>query len=176
MNSAKYLIMEPFVIFLLAMEPYTKKLKCLVISNDDKMPQDRKIIKILVAIDGSENSMRAVDYAIKLALGLKADVIALHVTPTGRDHPEEYVAKILKQEKDYLDKIAKKFVTSEINLDMEVIRGELAVVDQITDYAEKNDIDLIVIGIRSVSEFRYMLGSTASGVVVNAPCPVLVVK
>ena len=176
MNSAKYLIMEPFLIFLLAMEPNTKELKCLDISNDDKMPQDRKIIKILVAIDGSENSMRAVDYAIKLALGLKADVIALHVAPTGRDHPKEYVAKILKQEKDYLDKIAKKFVTSEINLDMEVIRGESAVVDQITDYAEKNDIDLIVIGIRSVSEFRYMLGSTASGVVVNAPCPVLVVK
>jgi nucleotide-binding universal stress UspA family protein len=36
---------------------------------------------------------------------------------------------------------------------MEVIREESTVVDQITEYAEKNDIDLIVIGIRSVSEF-----------------------
>lgn len=140
------------------------------------MTHDRKIVKILVAIDGSENSMRAVDYAIKLALGLKSDVIALHVAPTGNEYSEEYIEKVLKQEKDYVDKIAKKFVTSEINLDMEVLRGKSTVVDQITEYAEKNDIDLIVIGIRSVSEFRYMLGSTASGVVVNAPCPVLVVK
>lgn len=35
-NSAKYLIIELFVIFLLGIELYTKKLKCHVLSNDDK--------------------------------------------------------------------------------------------------------------------------------------------
>ena len=40
------------------------------------MSQDSKISNILVAVDGSENSIKAADYAIKLALGLHGRVIA----------------------------------------------------------------------------------------------------
>jgi nucleotide-binding universal stress UspA family protein len=45
------------------------------------MSQDLKISKLLVAVDGSENSMRAVDYTIKLAPRLDVGIIALHVIP-----------------------------------------------------------------------------------------------
>jgi len=51
------------------------------------------------------------------------------------------------------------------------------VVKKIVEYAEKQDVDLIVIGTRGMSGIkRTLLGSTASGVVTYAQCPVLVVK
>jgi nucleotide-binding universal stress UspA family protein len=140
------------------------------------MYKDLKINRILIAVDGSENSKRAGDYAIKLGLELHADVMALHVIPAGKQFPEENLAKGTKHDYAYLDKIAEQSVSAGVDLEIEIIRAQSSVVNEITEYADKKNIDLILIGIRSVSEFRFMLGSTASGVVVNAPCPVLVVK
>jgi nucleotide-binding universal stress UspA family protein len=138
--------------------------------------QDLKINKILVAVDGSENSKRAGVYAIKLALELRANVIAIHVIPAGKYHREENLEKGTEHDYAYLDKIAEQSVSAGVDLEIETIRAQSSVINEITEYADKKNIDLVVIGIRSVSEFRFMLGSTASGVVVNAPCPVLVVK
>jgi len=140
------------------------------------MYKDLKINRILVAVDGSENSKRAGDYAIKLGLELRADIMALHVIPSGKHFPEVNLAKGTKHDYAYLDKIAEQSVSAGVDLGIEIIRAQSSVVNEITEYADKKNIDLILIGIRSVSEFRFMLGSTASGVVVNAPCPVLVVK
>jgi nucleotide-binding universal stress UspA family protein len=140
------------------------------------MYKDLKINRILVAVDGSENSKRAGEYAIKIGQELSADVMALHIVPAGKYLPEQNLEKGTKHDYAYLDKISEQSVSAGVNLKTETIKAESSVVDEITGYAEKEDIDLIVIGIRSVSEFRFMLGSTATGVVVNAPCPVLVVK
>jgi nucleotide-binding universal stress UspA family protein len=140
------------------------------------MNEDLKINKILVAVDGSENSKRAGEYAIKIGQELSADVMALHIVPAGKYLPEQNLEKGTKHDYAYLDRISEQSVSAGVNLKTETIKAESSVVDEITGYAEKENIDLVVIGIRSVSEFRFMLGSTATGVVVNAPCPVLVVK
>lgn len=154
-----------------------KEIKVLRTTNSRRdMNTDLKIARILVAVDGSENSKRAGGYAIKLGLELRADVIALHVVPAGKHFPEENLDKGTKHDYAYLDKIAEQSISAGVDLEIEIIRAESPVVNEIVEYADKKNIDLIIVGIRSVSEFRFMLGSTATGVVVNAPCPVLVVK
>ena len=141
------------------------------------MYKDIQIKRILVAVDGSENSKRAGDYAIKLGQELDAEIIALHVIPTGKYIEEGNLKKGTKYDYAYLDKIGEESISAEAKLEIEILRAtRSSVVDEIIDYRNKKNIDLIVIGIRSISDFRFMLGSTASGVVVNAPCPVLVVK
>jgi nucleotide-binding universal stress UspA family protein len=140
------------------------------------MYKDLKINKILVTVDGSENSKRAGDYAIKMGQELSADVIALHIVPAGKYFPEQNLEKGTRHDYAYLDKISEQSDSAGVDLKTAIIKAKSSVVDEITEYAEKENIDLIVIGIRSISEFRFMLGSTATGVVVNAPCPVLVVK
>jgi nucleotide-binding universal stress UspA family protein len=134
------------------------------------------INRIVVAVDGSENSKRAGSYAIKLGVELHADVIAVHIVPAGKKFPEENLEKGTRHDYAYLDNIAEESISADVDLEIEIIRAQSSVIDEIVAYANKKNIDLIVIGIRSVSEFRFMLGSTATGVVVNAPCPVLVVK
>ncbi|MGZ5490316.1 MAG: universal stress protein [Nitrososphaeraceae archaeon] len=58
-----------------------------------------------------------------------------------------------------------------------VILTGIAVYGEIIQYAEKENIDLIVIGTRGRSGVKkLLLGSTASGVVTYADCPVLVTK
>jgi nucleotide-binding universal stress UspA family protein len=58
-----------------------------------------------------------------------------------------------------------------------VILTGVAVYGEIIQYAEKENIELIVIGTRGKSGFKkLLLGSTASGVVTYANCPVLVTK
>jgi len=63
-------------------------------------------------------------------------------------------------------------IVTTINLSSDVILSNKSVVAEIVDYAENNNIDLLVIGTRGRSGVR----SVASGVVTYAHCPVLVIK
>jgi nucleotide-binding universal stress UspA family protein len=57
------------------------------------------------------------------------------------------------------------------------IIGSLSTVGGIVAFAEKDNVDLIVIGTRGRSGFtKLLLGSVALGVVTYAHCPVKVVK
>jgi nucleotide-binding universal stress UspA family protein len=50
-------------------------------------------------------------------------------------------------------------------------------IDEVVDYAESNNIGLIVVGTRGRSGFKkLLLGSVASYIVTYAHCPVMVVK
>jgi nucleotide-binding universal stress UspA family protein len=100
------------------------------------MSQDLKISKILVAVDGSDNSMRTVDYAIKLALRFDVDLIALHVAPGGKYNSEEDL-KYTKREYSYLDKIGQKSVTAGVKPEIDVIKATSSVVNEITQYTDK---------------------------------------
>jgi nucleotide-binding universal stress UspA family protein len=64
-----------------------------------------------------------------------------------------------------------------IKVTTKVILTGIAVYGEIIHYAEKENIELIVIGTRGRSGIKkLLLGSTASGVVTYADCPVLVTK
>jgi nucleotide-binding universal stress UspA family protein len=57
------------------------------------------------------------------------------------------------------------------------IEKSMSVEGTIVDYAEQENIDLIVVGTKGRSGFtKLLLGSVASKVVTYAHCPVLVVK
>jgi nucleotide-binding universal stress UspA family protein len=152
-----------------------------------------KFSKILVTVDGSNESMDAADYAI--AMAKKEDnntqLIALHVLFSqlgyaystnlfGLVTPSS-INELLKDAKheaqQWFDKIKEKMYENDIQLKTEVVVSSTSVVAAIVDYAEHENVDLIVIGSRGRSGFKkLLLGSTASGVVTYATCPVLVVK
>ena len=77
----------------------------------------------------------------------------------------------------HLDEVKQKAFKNNIDIKTDIIIGKTSVVKSIVEYAEEHKIDLIVVGTRGMSGIKKMLlGSTASGVVTYAHCPVMVVK
>jgi nucleotide-binding universal stress UspA family protein len=141
----------------------------------------------MVAIDGSEHSLKAAEYALEIAKSFGAQLYAVTVTYV----PESYHLKqedVLSQSKEihdnsmedaktWLEKFNQKSKEDNIQLKTELISSHRPVDYVILEYAEKNNIDLIVVGTRGRSGFKkLLLGSIASSVVTYAHCPVMVVK
>ena len=154
---------------------------------------EKKLSRILVAIDGSQASLDSADYAIMLAKQHNSQLILLHVL-----HPVEYYSSLQffevqqpqdsrvlieqakKEANKWFDDIKKKIEENSLEKQIKIettIIVSTTIVDSILDYAEDNDIDLIVIGTRGRSGIKkLLLGRTASGVVIYISCPVTVFK
>lgn len=141
--------------------------------------------KILVAVDGSEASVEAAKYATQIANKYKSDLVVLYVilsdiTIFGPDAPSHI--NVLKQQgQDILDRVKEVSIDSALHNDQTRVRLELigspSAVSGIVGFAEKEMVELIVIGTRGRSGFKkLLLGSVASGVVNYSHCPVLIVK
>ena len=145
--------------------------------------------KNLVAMDGSELSMKAADYAIAIAKREddNAEIIALHVihseikylysTLIASSIRETVIEAAKQTAQKWLSKVRQKADENNVKLKTEFIVDPTSIVGAIVDYAERENIDLIVVGSRGLSGFKkLLLGSIASGVVTYAHCPVMVVK
>jgi nucleotide-binding universal stress UspA family protein len=75
-----------------------------------------------------------------------------------------------------LNKVNRKATEKNIQIKSEII-ASINIAGGIVDYAQQNNIDLIVIGTRGSSGFKkLLLGSVASDTITYAHCPVMVVK
>jgi nucleotide-binding universal stress UspA family protein len=136
--------------------------------------------KILVATDGSKNSLAAAEEAIKIARSMGSSVYAVYVVDTSvlnsasLGEGESFIYSSLKDEgTKAVDQI--KSMASGVRVETQVIEGKPA--SAITDFASKNGIDLIVVGSQGKSKIEaLLLGSVADRVLRTAACPVLVVK
>jgi nucleotide-binding universal stress UspA family protein len=140
------------------------------------LPFDR----ILVAIDGSQGSQRALAKAIELAGVTGASLTALAV-----EGPlPAYAATIgevdeVRREKDsFFGAVAasarEQAEAAGVDLEIEVRPGHAA--ELITRHARDIHADLVVVGHKGHFLNDYLLGSTADRVAHHAHCPVMIVK
>jgi nucleotide-binding universal stress UspA family protein len=143
-------------------------------------------------MDGSEPSFHAAILANNIAKKFNSEIIVLYVVVspsnyeyanlTGLVTPKQIdmIIRNAKDEaKDWFDKIENivKEGNPDVKLTLKVIVTEIALYGEVIQFAEQENIDLIVIGTRGRSGVKkLLLGSTASGVLKNANCPVLVTK
>jgi nucleotide-binding universal stress UspA family protein len=147
--------------------------------------------KLLVAVDGSGQSMIAARTAIDIAEKYGTELIVLHVispdvrygyledliTPGLPAGLRDVVLLATEKGQKYLDEVKRYASDSKLQIQTEVLIAARSVVKEIVEYAEEHKIDLIVVGTRGTSGIKKMLlGSTASGLVTYAHCPVLVVR
>ncbi|PWU79587.1 MAG: universal stress protein [Candidatus Nitrosopolaris wilkensis] len=141
--------------------------------------------KILVPIDGSECSLNAAKYAIKVAKDENADLFCIHViasVPYGyASSPpaiDQYFKDIEEKAQSWFDKVRDMAKNEGIlELKTETFTDVKSVIGSIIDYATSRDVDLIVIGTRGRTGLkRFLMGSVANGVVQHAHCPVLLVR
>jgi nucleotide-binding universal stress UspA family protein len=146
------------------------------------------IKRILVAVDGSNPSFNASNFAIDLAKRFDAQLVVLHVIdPKYREleiaispRPgrfKEFEKKVLKDAEKIVDTVRQKAVKMNVNVKSDAIHGFTSIFKDVVDYAKVNGVDVIVIGSRGMTGFKKLLvGSVASGVVTYSHCSVIVVK
>lgn len=161
----------------------------------NKLESTKKTInKILVAVDGSDKSLEAADYALSIASMMEhAELIILNVLETEpwyygesaygwatEDKLRKVYADERQERQSMLDKIkekAEKIGSIQSKTEILMSPHTTNTAAAIVNYAEKEKVDLIVMGTRGRTGIsRILLGSVASGVVTYAHCPVLVVK
>ncbi len=138
---------------------------------------------ILAPTDFSDVSNSAAAYAGKLAVATGARLHLHHVVPdpvAGKTvietpHFGHALEDAEKKGKAKLEALLDEDERAKLSLTSYVGLGPPA--DQITEYAAKNGIDLIVMGTHGRSGFEKMwLGSVTEKVLRQASCPVLVVR
>jgi nucleotide-binding universal stress UspA family protein len=141
-------------------------------------------MKILVAIDGSKNSLRALKYAIRLAGKLDEpsqlllvnahDDIALRGASqfVGKDAVKDYLDDLSAAElKDAVEMATK----AKVAFTRKTLRGQVA--PAIAKAADDGQCDLIVLGSKGRSALKDLLiGSIAQRVAAIADVPVTLVK
>lgn len=148
--------------------------------------------KILVPLDGSAVSQKAAQYAIHIAKVEGAKLVLLHVIEDVKQggaiglQAKYGNMKIVQGFQNARKQSAEKWM-SEITdaADRQGVSTKSEIVPDdgthevgvITNYAEKNGMDLIIMGSRGQSKFRKLLvGSVTNAVVNHSPCPILVVR
>lgn len=141
-------------------------------------------MKILLPVDGSENSMRAAEYLIELVksdpshqvtlltVAYDVDPMMLYDSPVNL---EKVKAESIKAHQIIAKKIEAVFNSISVPVKTEVISGDPALV--IADYVQKNAIDMIIMGSRGLSNIKgILLGSVTRKVLHLTSVPVTIIK
>ncbi|CCU79911.1 universal stress protein [Halanaerobium saccharolyticum subsp. saccharolyticum DSM 6643] len=151
--------------------------------------------KILVAVDGSQSAQKAAKKAAELAESLEAEVTLIHVYTETAQVPvnqfnevasylsAETLENVMQQQEDtikakrqeILDQDAEFFKRKGIEPEKILVHGDPA--DEVCDYAEENDFDLIIVADKGHGKVeRFLLGSISDKIVRHSKKTVMVVK
>lgn len=140
--------------------------------------------KILVPVDGSDSSNRALEKAIELGRVFFSEIVVFSVAP--ESHIMKYTTTVSEQNeklnedsynttKEILDLSMEKLINYPYSYDTDYSVGDPS--SEIIEYANNNNIDLIVMGNRDLGMFsRTFLGSVSTHVINHSDVSVLVVK
>lgn len=140
---------------------------------------------ILVCVDDSEPSIKALEHAIPLAKSLGSQVAVLEVLELDPMIAEDYINKgqsnvLIDRAKDYilasLEKIKAQYSEDGLSLSIQYREG-LSIAETIIQTAIELEADLLVMGSHGRTGLKKLvLGSVAQTVLAQSPVPVLIAK
>jgi nucleotide-binding universal stress UspA family protein len=150
-----------------------------------------RISKILVPLDDSESAMKAADYALLISKGLNAELLAIHVVRTedaliATDSliedlgtittGDSILQKVKEDAQKWFNVIKQKSSANGIRLRTGLVISPIEIEDAIVNYADRENVDLVVIGGGKSGLKERLLGSTTSRVATQIKGPILIVK
>ncbi|HUK28719.1 MAG TPA: universal stress protein [Candidatus Acidoferrales bacterium] len=141
--------------------------------------------RILVAVDGSAFSDRALACAADIAKKYSAKLIILHVilrrfyavTPSeaGVLATTVYVKELEVEGKEIIKRADEYTKNSGVDYECKLVQGVPA--DEIVKVGQVENVNLIIVGSRGLTEVRaFLQGSVSDKVSHHAKCPTLIVK
>ncbi len=145
-------------------------------------PSPFKLRRILVPLDFSDCSKKALQYAIPLAQQFNASIILLHVVQinfVGGEFGSIDFPLLENELRECRSKQLEAFARDQIRqrVPTETLLRIGAPVSEIVLAAKKLEVDLIIISTHGHTGLKHVfMGSTTENVVRYAPCPVLTVR
>lgn len=142
--------------------------------------------KILVAVDGSEYSKKALEFACQMADKFGSELHILHV-PQGAAADRVMVlggaSIMLHASRDVIENAGKRLIEEAEDIARGIVDGRITTelrggdpAHEIVESAEENGVDCIVIGSRGLGDFSgLLLGSVSHKVNHSAPCTCITV-
>lgn len=135
---------------------------------------------ILLAADGSQNSMRAAKEALKIAQ-VNAETLVTIIFVIDMEKAKTDVLHSSSIESLYMERrrklvpIEELFSEQQVQYKVEMIHGSPG--PEIIKYANTQNVDLVVIGSRGLNSLQEMvLGSVSHKVMKRVQCPAMLVK
>jgi len=136
-------------------------------------------MKVLIPIDGSEHSRKALQRGLEMAEKQGAQVTVMTVAPaagTILDEMRNIQDKLNEEYRNWLEEAKAMFAAKGIKVET-VFEIGLVPGNNIIRLAEEEKFDRIIMGATGMSGLaRILMGSTASKVVAHAPCEVTLVR
>lgn len=155
--------------------------------------------RIMLAYDGSDAAKRALDYirtTVPVHSDTQVDVVAVsaYTIPNmpanigwygiGTDFqaidPQTIVQirdeQLKREQEEAFKELSPLLENMPCKYEVKAIPQGLSIADSILDYAEENDVDLVVMGSRGLGAIRGALGSVSYAVLRSCPKPVLIIK
>jgi nucleotide-binding universal stress UspA family protein len=141
--------------------------------------------KILVGADGSPFAEKALKYAVDLARTYQAKLIVIHVvvrrfyavapSEAGVLATTVYVKEVEEEGKQIISNAESYLKSQGIPYECNLLHGVPA--EEIVKAAQSEQVDLIVLGSRGLTEVRaFLLGSVSDKVSHHSKCSILIVK
>jgi len=138
--------------------------------------------KILVPVDGSDNSYRALEAALVLSEKLGSNISVVNVmeqVPITHIESEKLLSELLeaykKENQEILSKCSDIASQKGIAIKTVLLQGNPAPV--ILDYSKKENFDLVIMGSRGMGKFKELiLGSVSSKIVHHSPCAIMIIR
>jgi len=134
---------------------------------------------IIIAVDGSDYSNKALSYAKNMAETYRASLWLVHVIAhtsdlLGYEDFEKLYARRKHAGQSVLDDALEVLGESNFKINQELLDGPEP--DSILSYAKKKQADLIIMGTRGMGALKgLLLGSVSRKVIHLASCPVMVI-
>jgi nucleotide-binding universal stress UspA family protein len=138
--------------------------------------------KILVPVDGSDNSYIALDAALFLSEKLGSNITVIHVmedVPVLYIESQKLLSELLenykKEKQDILSKCSEIATKKGVTIKTVLLQGNPASI--ILGFSKKEKYDIVIMGSRGMGKFKeIILGSVSSKIVHHSSCPVMLIR
>ncbi len=130
-------------------------------------------MNLMVCYDGSKAAKAALEVAKSRAKNFGAKIFLVTSMISGPQVPRD---EFVNSEKE-LEKVKRQLSKEDIKCETTLSVRGLETGEGLVMFARENEIDEIIIGIKKLSKVgKFIFGSTAQYVILEAPCPVLTVR
>ncbi|MCW1929315.1 universal stress protein [Bhargavaea beijingensis] len=135
--------------------------------------------RILLAVDGSDHSIRAAEHAATLAKAMNGAVEIAYVADFSKSKEAVLYVRghsdLEMQRRQRLLPAEELLITRQVPYEVNILHGEPG--PAIVDHANAHSFDLVIIGSRGLNPLQEMvLGSVSHKVMKRSDCPVMIIK